>query len=136
MPWERVPTPVGKGVPAEVTAAWQEAAVTNKLAKIEYDIAQMRLEAALLYQKRGELLRQAETTRRQGQHCEQCGHLFNYDTHGKLKKPADWCRPHKHVCKNSRNSTDNPDCLSRQEQERKAGQRASMSTAYATDDSD
>ena len=106
--------PVGKGMPEEVTAAWGEAVLSYTLAKEECTIAQIRLNAALLYQKRGELLRQAETIRRQEQHCERCGHQFNYDTYGKPKKPADWCRPDKRLCNKKSKGTFNPDCLASQ----------------------
>ncbi len=126
--WDKIPAPDARKVPQEVIDDWQEAVSSYRLENIECTIAQIRLDAALLYQKRGELLRQAETIRRQEQHCERCGYRFNYDTHGKPKKPADWCRLDKRLCKRNSKVTSNPDCLASQEQERKSGHRASMST--------
>jgi hypothetical protein len=49
------------------------------------------------YEEAGDLLRENAQRRRQEQHCEKCGFLFNYDDRTLLPEP-EWCDPRRLYC--------------------------------------
>lgn len=72
------------------------------------------------YEEAGELLRANAQRRRQEQHCEQCGLLFNYTADGTLLPEKEWCDPRQLYC-----SADlgNSFCVTWQAREDKANKR-------------
>src|SRR5262245_40794846 len=112
-------------VEAERMQSWHEAHERRLDIALLNERKRLNLEEAKAYSALGESRRAAWRLRRQEQHCELCGHRFNYNKDGSLKPEHEWCPVNQTKCnKSSAKDNANPDCLRFQEAQRKAQERA------------
>ena len=105
---------------AEAQRSQAKLALRSKAMRAQEDLemAEVEMHLAQCYARRGELLRQAHAWPREDQHCEKCGHRFNYDVNGEPKKQPDWCDPRKRLCDDEGNG--NPFCVAMQAKQKRA----------------